>query len=539
MGAAQDQGSVAQVEMALRRWAEELESTRKAVDLLTFRDDPQYGAAINELKGVYRSFTDTLNSIARYGANEAATKGASLSSEAGDYLSKAEERYVALIEAIEAENEKLQELKPVKIDDLLRQLGPTTNAVLVETEEDALVVDFSSLWPPLDPSMAGRRVSFRDRAFKGEEKVTAAILRATHKEQTAVVFVRYGGHPLFMGGFMRGMPAPAYANMKEHLEDANFIVEEWDLKTSITPPEIDPKPTRTVYVVLKPTPPPRGQMGQPSQEPPFAESHKRALLEAIGDSGRALFIAGWHPGPYGPMPSTYEYNDYLDQTWGIKVDTSALLIHVAPGQEPGKFLPRQDSPILREIEMGEHPILSGPQWGMAFPMCAPLELSDSPPEGAELTPLLVHPRREDVWGARNLGEYDRQLKEQRYMTRVEGDLEGPFTLAVAATKGDAKVVLVSSAGFAEDSIALARQLVLAAEGFQLRSRNPGNATLFVNSLHWLNDNTQFMNIGRPIDLATLEVEKPSTVRVVQTFTIVVWPVLALVCGGVAWWVRRR
>ena len=52
------------------------------------------------------------------------------------------------------------------------------------------------------------------------------------------------------------------------------------------------------------------------------------------------------------------------------------------------------------------------------------------------------------------------------------------------------------------------------------------------------DNTQFMNIGRPIDAAVLEIPSPSAVRTVQALTIFIWPVLALACGGVAWWVRR-
>ena len=71
---------------------------------------------------------------------------------------------------------------------------------------------------------------------------------------------------MFMGGFVPGMPAAPYSAMKQQLEDANFVVEEWDLKTKDTPPEIDPAPTRTIYVVFKPTPPQRGPMGQPSQE---------------------------------------------------------------------------------------------------------------------------------------------------------------------------------------------------------------------------------------------------------------------------------
>ena len=112
-------------------------------------------------------------------------------------------------------------------------------------------------------------------------------------------------------------------------------------------------------------------------------------------------------------------------------------------------------------------------------------------------------------------------------------------LAVAATKGDAKVAVVSSREFAEDDVAFARELGMGPQGITIRTRNPGNVTLLINTMHWLNDNTAFMNIGKPIDAAVLEIPKPSTVKTVQALTIFVWPVVALACGGVMWWVRRR
>ena len=78
-----------------------------------------------------------------------------------------------------------------------------------------------------------------------------------------------------------------------------------------------------------------------------------------------------------------------------------------------------------------------------------------------------------------------------------------------------------------------------ASGFTVRSRNPGNVTLLINSLHWLNDNTAFMNIGQPIDAEVLEIDSPSTITMVKVLTVLVWPALALCGGGVAWWIRRK
>jgi hypothetical protein len=125
------------------------------------------------------------------------------------------------------------------------------------------------------------------------------------------------------------------------------------------------------------------------------------------------------------------------------------------------------------------------------------------------------------------------------MTLQEGDREGPFDLAAAATKGDARMVLISSRGFAEDETALASEFAMSGQGITLRSRNPGNVTLFINSLHWLSGNTDFMNVGQPIDTAVLEGINNNTQTALRALTIFVWPALALVCGGVVWWNRRR
>ena len=528
--------ALAPVENLLTRWAGELKATSDRLGALTLPGNPQYGAAVNELRNTYRDFKKSLEDISRY-ADAELSKTPGLPQPQVAFLQEAPGRYAAMITTLEEETTKLQKLKPLKIDNVLRQLVPNANLLLVETEEDVTLVDFASMWPPMDPNAAGRRLRFKDRAFKGEEKLTPAILRATHKEQTAVVFVRYGGPPLFFN--MPGQRSSPYSTMKKQIEDANFVVEEWDLKTQETPPAMDPAPTRTLYVVFKPTSPQRGPMGQPSQEPPFTDSHKQKLLGAFGDSARALFIAGWHPGPFGPIPSTYEYNDYLSDSWGIHVDTSSLLIRtVSIG--PGKYGVDGQFFLLQEFEVGDHDIVHGPQARvLAMPWCAPLEGSDSPPEGVEQFPLVTHPKRDGIWGIKNIQTYEQQAQTQRFLSRAEGDLEGPFHLAIAASKGDDKIVVVSSRSFAVDQVAFASAISMGPQGLSMRSRYPGNVTLLINSLHWLNDNTEFMNIGKPIDASILEIEQPSTVTAVQALTMFVWPALALVFGGVTWWVRRR
>jgi hypothetical protein len=539
MGGAATQASVGQVEALLSRWQSELEATREQIDAITTTDSPQYAGATSALESTYRDFSKSLKNIQEYGTAHV-TQNPSLPPQATDFLANAGSRYAELVGEIEGELTALQELEPLDFDDIVRKLTPNGNPVIVETENEALVVDFSSIWPPLDPSRGGR-ASFADRAFKGEEKITAAILRATHKEQTAVVFVRYGGNPLFMGGFMPGQPPAPYASMKQQLEDANFVVEEWDLKTTEAPPEIDPKPTRTIYVVLKPTPP-QGSPFQQQQNPqdlPFAATHRAKLASALGEAGRALFIAGWYPGQFGPMPGTYEYNEYLEPTYGIKVDMSTLVIQTI-NFEVGKYGVDQGFFSIHNFDFHDHVIVRGPQVRLlTLPAIAPLTVADDLPEGVVADPLITVPEEDTIWGAKNLQTYQEQLASQRYMTRTDGDTLGPFTAAVAATKGDAKIVVISARDFAADDVAFAREFAVGPQGFTIRSRNPGNVTLLVNSLHWLNDNEEIMGIGQPIESAVLQIEGEKTVKAVQALTIFVWPALALVCGAVAWWTRRR
>lgn len=536
LGDSVSRSALGQVENAFHEMSSILDSSREQIETVSLADIPEYDRGINQLRTVYNQLSRTLKNIGAFGASEA-QQAEGLSPDQVAFLREAGSRYTTVVGNIEAETTELQGLEPLKFNDLVAQLAPTTNALLVETDDDARVVDFSSVWPEVQQ---GGDSGFDNRAFKGEEKLTSAILRTTHKEQTAVVFVRYAGPHSFMGGMFRQQPAAPYANMKLQLEDANFIVDEWDLQSSNDPPTIEPTPTRTIYLVLKPTAPKMGPMGRPSQEPPFTDTHRQALLSAIEKDGRALFIAGWHPGPFGPIPSTYEYNDYLNDKWGIKVDTSALLIETI-NTEPGKYaIGRNDFFSMRKVRVSDHDIVSGALTRVVgLPMCARLELSTTPPDGVEHARLMTVPKTDGLWGETNIQGLMQRARSRQPLAPGEDDLTGPFDLAVAAGKDDAKIVVVSSATFATDNIAFAQAMALTSQGITIRARNPGNVPLLINSLHWLNDNTEFMNIGKPIEAAVLQIKSESTVAAIQALTIFGWPFLALVSGGMVWWVRRR
>lgn len=541
MGETSNQASLGQIQALFTRWTTELDAIRNQVDALTLQGNQQETAAVNVLKILYREFGKILTDIPRYAMNEVSLNP-NIPPSVSEFLRNSGNRYAILATDISSESTKVQNLEPLKIDELLRELQPNSNTIIVETDDDAMVMDFTSVWPSMDQGRGGR-VKFKDRGFKGEEQLTSAILRATHQEQTAVVFVRWGGSALFMGGFMPGQPPAPFANIKRKLEDVDFLIDEWDLKASPTPPEIDPPPTRTIYVVLKPNPASRGPMGQLSQEPPFSNIDRQKLLNVLGENPRVMFIAGWSPGPFGPIPGTYEYNDYLKDTWGVHVDEASLMIQTtnfAPGKymiTPGNVFYHMKSPHL---DVSDHDIVRGGQARLlTLPWCAPLERVETGIEGVEYDWLVSMGRVDGVWGIKNLQTYQAQMTRQEFLSLADGDIEGPFKLAVAAEKDGAKLVVVSSRDFALDNVAFAQTMAMTSRGITLRSRNPGNITLLVNSLHWLNDNTQYMNIGKPIDTGVLEIASNSTVTAIRVLTIFIWPAMALCCGGLTWWIRRR
>ncbi|GEM_PF-1438481 len=537
------QQAVGQVEQLFNTWQTETEKLRGQVDQLMNAENPQFAAAVGVLRSLYRDFAKSLKDVANFGKAQT-QKSSDLPAEVAKFLGDCGSRYSALGAEVERAQQDVQGLQPLKLDDLLQKLAPNSNAALVETETEAIAVDFPSAWPMTDQNRGGGKARFRDHAFKGEQKVTAAILRATHKEQTAVVFVRYGGAPMLGGGLMPGQRSGggAYEGMKQQMEDANFVVEEWDLKASPTPPAIEPKPTKTIYVVFKPAPQERNQMGQPAdpKDPPFGEGHRKAILDAIGQSNRALFIGGWHPGPFGGgMPAGYEYSEYLKNTWGISFDYDILLLQTV-STEPGKFNVNREFANMRDLTLSSNPIVKDihPKL-LTLPWSAPLKFEEKLPDGVSFDRLVTVPKRDTTWGIKSIQVYQEQLNNRDALSRADGDVLGPFDVAVTATKGDAKLVLISGRDFAVDDVALAMVPAMTSQGFTLLPRNPGNAALFVNSLHWLNDNTEIMNVGQPVDASVLNIKGDNTVTAVRVLTVFVWPALALCCGGVAWWIRRR
>jgi hypothetical protein len=512
-----------------------LNRTQELVEMATRKEVPDYAGAV----GAIRSLYSNLGSIVKDLDESQNPQIRSLTAQSpmlAERLPGVLERFRPISKKIESALPKPEDMPQIEFDRITRSFSQTGNCILVEAVgKDARLITFSEMWPLREGGMGPVSDSFANHEFRGEEKISSAILQMVEEKKPAVVFVRHGGPPLFMAFGPIGGQA-RFAQMRSHLTDLNFTVHEWNLADSTAPPEIDPAPSATLYVVLKPLPS-EPSMGQPPRTPPFGDEQRRALIDALGENGRALFVAGWFPGSLGPMAGGYEYREYLRTTWGIDVQDDTLVIQAIP-TAPNEF--QLGSVVLSRVVPGSNVMVQGlGTRRTGLPWVAPLMLAEKPPEGVSVEPLLTVSTRDGLWGIKDVREYVRQQEETGRVSPGSDTLNGPFTVAAAATKGEARVVVVSAMDFATDDVAFARGLTRTAEGVALVNLNPGNVALFVNALHWLAGNTQWMNLGRPIDTRVIDIAEGPALTFVKVLSYGIWPALALLSGGIVWMIRRR
>mgnify|MGYP000526163936 CR=1 FL=1 len=555
-----DLEGVREYQIILRNYqvlSQQADRVKEEVNALLSDDLPKYSTATDAIKGFYEQVKSALTAAGDWmGKVEKWTKQANVPSPKDTrFFLTASERYKTLLDSLDAELNKAKDLPTLKVEELDRQVRPDT--IIVETKEEAKVLSFDDVWPAKQKGQWGQPVgsAFKDRLFAGEVEISSAILQLTQKSKPAVVFVRYGGQPLFFGGFMFGGEQALYAGAKERLEKANFIVKEWDVSSKKEPPEFEEKekPSRIVWVLLKPDQPqpPRGMPPQMRQMPkPFGPEEREAVMKAIGNEPRVLLIAGWVPPPRGPMmmgpPPVYEYNDWLKETWGLEVQYSYPVLE-GFSFEPGKFGFRRNPFGITRYEFSSQPIVA-PLRGLkgTFPEAAPIKKENKLPDGVEVFELVTIPERDDIWAESDIEGLSQELQTKHYTSRGKMDLSGPFPIAVAATKTRenktvGKMVLVSSRTYATDQVALARALVPAGEGFMLVMQNPANLDMLVNTVHWLNDNEGLIGKGTETrDIRRLDELKPGAAYTAgKVLAVAVWPVMALVAGLGVWFVRRR
>ena len=516
-------------------------------------DIPLYSTVVRDIRtfitqtGGARSF---LQSISNWG-EQVVVRQPDLSNVARAYLTGTKVRFRETLDALGEVDTLSQDLPTLKLDELAREIRQS-NTIVVETDEDARVLSFGEVWPRKQQGGFSVQSKFEDHYFAGEAHVTSAILQMTKTEKPAAIFIKFGGPPVFVAGggmnpFMQQQRQPAqYPVMKRALERLNFTVEEWDVQASKEAPTIDPPPSKTVYVVLRPvSQQPQMMPGMPQMpQGRFDDASRQAVLSAIKDSGRALFLAGWVQ-PAGPFPiaAPYEYSDYLKNDWGLNVRHDVVTLSFI-NFEPGKWAFRRPTPVgLSDFDFGDHIIAENVQGQPGlFPSATPVERTETPPDDVQVEDLVTVRSSDDIWGETDVMGLQSELQRLNYSTGAgDTDVRGPFPVAVAATKGEQKMVVVSSDGFAQDRVTGQQVMRLGASGIILQKGNPANEPFFVNCVQWLADNEDQMGLGAVTEFAEsrLSIKEGGTLVAWQWFATAGMPALVLLCGAGVWFVHRR
>jgi hypothetical protein len=532
----------------------EAEGVAADVEELLAGDVPRYGKAVSAV----RDYLAQVQTYLQDAQNWMSGNGAALPDLMPDvqaFFQTAQERYQPVLDQVAAllkETEDLEQVKLEEVYDTLSRWG-TQAPILVETETEARVLSLNDVWP----YRAGGGPAPPDgdpRDFAGEQAVSSAILQLTQTEKTAVVFTRFGGEspirPDFsqMNRMMMSMPRAPYQVLNAQLEKANFVTEDWDVATQNEPPKVEDA-GRTIYVVLPPEPPPQPNPMQPSPQTGITPEQRQAVLDALSESGLAIFLAGWSQ-PTARFMRTgppYEYGDYLRSAWGIDVRDQYLALHFSesPQRQGLKGLANRLFLDTRVMQFTDHDItrplraLQG-----AFQAAAPLEIltGDQKPAGVEVKVIAQVKETEDVWAVADVMRLQDDLQKRFGTTRHEDDIAAPFPVAVAATSEQGqKVVVFGSERFAADDIAQSQSVMLTSQGLQAYANFPANTDLFVNTLHWLTGEADRIAVGpRQSDVPRLDkLTEGGMAQFCRVLLVGIWPGLALLAGAGVWLLRRR
>jgi hypothetical protein len=556
------------IRMNLHDLASQAQQVMEKVDQLTHGEMPQYGQAVKAVKE-YATSAETFLRDAQGWLTGEGLSISGLTPDLRSFLESAPSRYEPVLAEARGLLDKTKDLKEVKVEELYRNLTQwrTSPPVLVESDREARVVSFWDLWvPPTEPG-APVGPDGDDRVFSGEAAISSAVLQLTQKDKTGVIFVRYGGSQLLMPDFskmnqmMRQMPRAPYQELNQLLTKAGFQTAEWDVQAQKTPPPVEGA-TRKIYVVLPPEPPQQNPM-QPMPPAGMKPEDRKLVLDAVDQSGMAVFLAGWAQAasPVPGMGGTYEYADYLKTNWGIDVLYKYLTLHFAPHPEkPGTWVPASRQPQVLStddvVRFTSHEIGAPLQADRAaFVLVAPLVLpkAESMPAGVKMDVIAEVKPTQDVWGCGDLPGLEEQFKRRQGITPGEKDIRAPFPLAVAATKDAAtsqptattapaerKVVVFSSEDFIRDEFAQASGLSQVGNKLVLGPLYPANSDLLINALHWLSGEANRIAVGpRRGEAPRLKTLDEAWAGRLPWLLVGVWPALALVTGVGVWFVRRK
>jgi len=496
-------------------------------ELMTGSDIPRYSDSAKLVQKVVENVKADLAQIGEYMLNDGAGI-VGLDEPTRTWFHGAMDRYRATIDAMNAIQKDASALPVLSLEMIYDQVKPkNAKVIVVEANGKAKVLAFDDVWKIARDSGTDPRVTNYD--FIGESAVSSAILALTANERSAAIFVHCGPpDPIKPGMAMMRMTDPPYGAVKEKLEEANFIVESWDMAASPTEPVIEGAKER-VYIVM-PTLPKQPNPMQPDAGGGYSPEQVATLRTMLANGARMMFLAN-----YSIVPAqAYPFAEMLSADFGVKVDSSKIVIR---SYDVGDR--KQPVPQASVTQYGSHAITDPIQsLNSFFFLAVPVACEATLPEHVTAWPLVtLDGTMPDFWAESNIF-----LLAQRGWAELDAeDTTVPFDLAVAAenTKTGARVVVFGNDMFASNEVANQVEWTLTGRGLVGMAKYPGNLELVANSAFWLNNNTNLIAVS-PQKSNVVRVANISSAGMMawKVMLYVVWPMLALVLGGVVYLARR-
>jgi ABC-type uncharacterized transport system involved in gliding motility auxiliary subunit len=340
-------------------------------------------------------------------------------------------------------------------------------------------------------------VSYGDRTEKiekrseevEEEDLTNAIIKTTRTEAKKIYFVQGHGEkdPTASDN------AEGYSAAREALEDEGYVVDTLVLAAEGSVPD-DAK----VLIMAGP------------ELAPFPEE-----LEFINDflnkgGGGLLLLVDPSPAPSF---------DSLLKDWGIQADDDLVLDVGGAGRLMGTG---PTMPLVIDYET--HAITNRFDAMTFFPFTRSIRPSDEVPDNVSVEPLFNS--SDNSWGETNFDNPEAEYNPEQ-------DLEGPLSLAVAASKE------IEPSSDEEPGIN-SRMVVAGTSNFSINAYFPqqGNGNLFLNMVSWLAQEEDLISIRpKPQDDRRMLLSQ-SQLTMIMLLSIVILPGIALV-AGIAVVVNRR
>jgi len=339
-----------------------------------------------------------------------------------------------------------------------------------------------------------------------EEDVTNALIKATRAQKKAVYFLEGHGEASIDESGDNG-----YSTVKAELEKLGYEVKKQSLALA------DRFPQDCALLVV------------PGPQKDLLPNEYETLRAYVQNGGRTLFMVD---------PETPTLLPLLLADYGFQLENDVVVDTVSRLLGGDYFMP-----VVSEYE--SHPITDKFGYATFFPYARSIEVAETKPEGATVTPLAK--TSPNSWSERELDQEEVKFNEAT-------DKQGPIGLAAVSTfkvkppvpspapaePAAGKPGTDAPPAEAETAEKEARVAVIGDSDF-IKNRYyglSGNGNFFLNVANWLTEEADLIAIQPKTQTPRTIQLTPSQGRLMFLVSVVILP-LAVLLLGLSVWVRRR